>query len=735
MVGIRPLLSALLMLALLAPAGASAAATTRIIVKRDPGLSRAEQQDIRSEAGVRLVDRLSLPRTEVVSAPAGDAAQALRDLRADPDVAYAEPDRVVHAFDDPVQAAWALRNYGQDIFGIGMYDADIDAPEAWAQRTLDHVNVRGAGQQVAVVDTGVLATHEDLSGQVADTRDFVGTANGVAPGAGDGNGHGTHVAGIIAAKRNNNLGSAGVAPDSQIVALRALDASGQGQLSDIAEAFNYAGQQQIPVVNASLGVAVDSSPTLEAAIQPYVATTLFVFAAGNAGSDNDTSHVWPCNAPDANVICVGASTNRDAVASFSNYGATSVDMFAPGEAIASTVPPGVLKELAPTDKYAYMDGTSMAAPHVAAAAALVRQAAPGLDPAGIKDVLMGAVDAKAAFQGKSVTGGRLNAGRAVLNALTTTPVDDDMDGVPDAIDECLGASGPAAGCADADADGYPDAHDNCPGVSNDDQSDIDNDTVGDACDPDMDGDGDVNVSDNCVRAVNPNQADLDGDHIGDACDPDIDGDKRANGSDNCPRAANASQADLDKDKVGDACDPDIDGDGDANAADNCARTYNPTQADRDGDRIGDACDGDRDGDGRPNASDGCPDTKAFTATGCPPQDPDHDGRYDSADKCPTEPAATLDGCPLPYVTALSATARKRVATITVRTSRAATAEVVVQRKRGGRWVRVKRRVAATSGNRATIRVKRLRKGSYRAVVVVSSGAGRAAAVTKRFRVR
>src|SRR5689334_15224615 len=204
MVGIRPLLSALLMLAL-APAGASAASTTHIIVKRDPGLSRAEQQDIRSDAGVSLVDRLSLPRTEVVSAPAGDATQALHELRANPDVVYAEPDRVVHAFDDPVQAAWALRNYGQDIFGIGMYDADVDAPEAWAQRTIDHVNVRGAGQQVAVVDTGVLATHEDLQGQVAASYNFIDGANGTS-GAPDGNGHGTHVAGIIAAIRNNTRG-------------------------------------------------------------------------------------------------------------------------------------------------------------------------------------------------------------------------------------------------------------------------------------------------------------------------------------------------------------------------------------------------------------------------------------------------------------------------------------------------------------------------------------------------
>jgi thermitase len=740
MVGIRPLLPALLMFALFAPASA-AAASTRIIVKREPGLSRAERQDIRQDAGVQLVDTLVLPRTEVVAAQPGDQAQALRDLRADPDVVYAEPDRVVHAFSDPVRIAWALRNYGQNVFGVGMFDADVDAPEAWHQRTVDKLPVTGTGVQVGVVDTGVLETHEDLSGQVAETHDFVGLANGKT-GAPDGDGHGTHVAGIIAAKRDNNLGSAGVAPGAKLVALRALDDTGTGSLADIAEAFYYAGDAGIPIVNASLGVVVPSSLTLENAIKPYVDTTLFVFAAGNGGSDgvgdnNDTTHVWPCNAPEPNVLCVGASTNRDGVAGFSNYGAASVDMFAPGVDIASTVPPGVMSGLAPTVKYAYMDGTSMAAPHVAAAAALVHQAAPSLDPAGIKSELMATADAKPAFHGKSVTGGRLNAGLAVAHALAGgTPANTvDTDAVPDAIDECPTENGTAGGCPDADADGYPTAYDNCPGNRNADQSDLDGDDLGDVCDPDIDGDAKANGADNCPRAVNATQADLDKDGIGDACDPDIDNDSRANASDNCPRTANPSQADLDRDKVGDACDPDIDGDGDANAADNCVTTYNPTQADRDRDHKGDACDSDRDGDGRPNTTDRCPDVKAFTATGCPPQDPDHDGRYDAADKCPTEPAATLDGCPLPYLTALTAKGRKRGATITVSTSRAATVQITVQRKRGQGWKRVKARVKVTVGNRVTLKLKRLRKGRYRAVIVLSSTAGRSAPATKRFRVR
>src|SRR3954471_7337435 len=135
MVVIRPLSLALLMVAVLVPARASAAETTRIIVKRDPGLTTAEQRDIRADAGVRLVDTLSLPRTEVVAAPKSDASAALRELNNDPDVVYAEPDRIVHALAvDPVLPdSWALQNVGQDVFGFGFYDADIDAPEAWGQ--------------------------------------------------------------------------------------------------------------------------------------------------------------------------------------------------------------------------------------------------------------------------------------------------------------------------------------------------------------------------------------------------------------------------------------------------------------------------------------------------------------------------------------------------------------------------------------------------------------------------
>jgi hypothetical protein len=118
-----------------------------------------------------------------------------------------------------------------------------------------------------------------------------------------------------------------------------------------------------------------------------------------------------------------------------------------------------------------------------------------------------------------------------------------------------------------------------------------------------------------------------------------------------------------------------------------------------------------------------------------PPDRDGDGFVDASDACPSEYAKTLNGCQVPALTALAAKARKRAVTVTVRTSRAATVRITIQRKRGHRWVRVTRKMLATSGNRVSLKVKRLRKGRYRAVVVLSSSAGRTGATTKAFRVR
>jgi thermitase len=646
MVRIRTLPLALVVFALLFPAGAAADSPTRLIVKREPGLSGAERADIRADAGVKFVRSLTLPNTEVVSAT--NPTQALRTLRRDDDVVYAELDRTRHALDnDPgLPYQWSLRNVldQRDGYGIkGVPDADIDAIEAWQIKDTTHQFVTGVGQTVAVVDTGVDPDHVDLDGKVSDSQNFVDPDG---PGADDWNGHGTHVAGTIAAIRDNSEGIIGVAPDAQIAALRVLDADGAGTDADIADAFRWAGTHSVPVVNASLG-GPGASQTLTDAIADSPGT-LFVVAAGNDGANNDSIAYWPCNVPLSNVVCVGASTNKDQRASFSNYGSHSVDLYAPGQSILSTIPRNVVDGFE-DDDYVYMDGTSQATPHVAATAALILQANPTLTASEVRDVLLATVDHKSSFAGTSATGGRLNAGYAVAYAVAGgPPPDTDADGQVNAVDACPTRPGPSS-------------PEGCPG-------DADGDTV-------------LDDVDNCVNDDNANQADADGDHRGDVCDSSPHG-------------------------------PDVDGDGVPALDDKCPNQFG-------------------------TLANGC---VATTSTNV---DRDRDGRADPTDGCPLEPAATSNGCPLPAVASFSAKAKRcgrgRCGSVRVHTSRAATVRVTFERRvcsRGRcRWKRVSRKTTTTMSNVATVRSSRLKRGRYRAVVVLSSSAGQARPEAHGFKVR
>ncbi len=345
-----------------------------------------------------------LPRVEVVVAEDGRRARALEALRDDPAVAWAEPVRV-----RTVQAE--LQPWGV---------AQVDAGAAW-------LTTRGAGATVAVVDTGADLAHADLAARVTGNPGERGggrEANGIDDDANgfvddwrgwdfaaddnlpaDGHGHGTHVAGTVLASADEE-GVIGVAPEAGLLVLQALTASGSGYTTDIAAAFAYAGDLGVPVVNASLGAA---APTMveRAAIAAHPGT-LYVVAAGNGGADrvgddNDGAPTYPCAYPEPNLICVGASRPDDSATSFSNFGATSVDLFAPGESVVSAVPGGL----------GTMSGTSMASPHVAGAAALVTAAHPGWTTAQRKRALLGAADPVPALAGKSVTGARLDAAAAV----------------------------------------------------------------------------------------------------------------------------------------------------------------------------------------------------------------------------------------------------------------------------------------------------------------------------------
>jgi subtilisin family serine protease len=345
-----------------------------IIVARDPGLNPAQRGDVRSGAGVAHVADLSLPDTEVVRAPAGGLVEAVDALEAEPGVRYAEPNGIVRAASaDPFFTAgrlWGLENAGPPTVANGTFDADIDAPEAWARST-------GAGQQVAVVDSGTTFNQADLQGgALAPGVDFVDGDNDPT----DLTGHGTHVTGTIVARKDNNIGIAGVAPAAQVVPMRVLDGTNTGTDATIANAFNLAGDRGIPIVNASIQEQ-GFSQAVEDAISAHPGT-LYVVAAGNAvapattGTDNDATPEFPCSLPEANVICVGASDENDAPAGFSNFGLKSVDLFAPGVNIISTFIDSLCPVPAPTDPvqhgcFAADDGTSMAAPHVSGVVALM----------------------------------------------------------------------------------------------------------------------------------------------------------------------------------------------------------------------------------------------------------------------------------------------------------------------------------------------------------------------------
>jgi subtilisin family serine protease len=445
-----------------------------IIVRRDAGLSASERAAVRADAGVKLQRMLALPDAEVVTVPDGRQSSALATLNADPDVRYAEP--VVRfnaaATNDPDWGKlWALENTGQPILRRpGTKDADMDVPEAWAFG-------RGTGQVVAVIDTGIDIDHPDLAGHIAPGgRSFV---TGVSSFEDD-NGHGTNVAGVIAADADNGLGVAGVAPDAKLLPLKALKADGSGDSRSVGEALNYAGLLGIRLVNLSLGGPNDSQFMRDAmAAHPQ---TLYIVPAGNGddyssypdeipfGDDNDgprsenSGPEYPCNFPLANVICVGATDNQDSVTSWSNFGSVSVDLFAPGQSIYTTLLNG---------GYYYRSGTSLSAPLVAGEAALVLAAHPKLTAASLRQLLLATVDPIPSAAGLSVTGGRANAG----NAATVPVADADDDGVLDNLDDCRTVADPV-------------------------QSDADADALGDACDPtprgpDADGDGKAALDDSC----------------------------------------------------------------------------------------------------------------------------------------------------------------------------------------------------------------------------------------------
>jgi major intracellular serine protease len=230
----------------------------------------------------------------------------------------------------------------------------IQAPKIWEK-------TKGKGITVAILDTGCDLTHPDLKDQIIGGRNFTNDDNGDPDDYKDYNGHGTHVAGTIAAIQNNN-GVVGVAPEAKLLIIKVLDKKGSGQYEWIINGINYAIEQKADIISMSLGGPVDV-PEMHEAIQTAVQhNILVVCAAGNEGDGNDSTDEFAYPGSYNEVISVGAvDLNRNS-SRFSNSN-NEVDLVAPGEKILSTYLNGT---------YATLSGTSMATPHVSGAMALIK---------------------------------------------------------------------------------------------------------------------------------------------------------------------------------------------------------------------------------------------------------------------------------------------------------------------------------------------------------------------------
>jgi subtilisin family serine protease len=347
-------------------------------------------------------------------------------LNAQMGVRIAEPDWIVQSIGTPNDSAfaqlWGMNNIGQT---SGTVDADIDAPEAW------NICTGSKNVLVGIIDTGIDESHPDLAANMWTNPGETGLdANGNSKATNglddDGNGyiddvhgwdfvnednnphddhyHGTHCAGTIGGVGNNGIGVAGVCWNVSMVGLKFLNASGSGATSDAVEAQLYANQIGCDITSNSWGGGGYSQALKDAIDAGGAKGELFVAAAGNYGTNNDSISQYPSNYDSSNIIAVAATDKTDALAYFSCYGAITVDLGAPGVDIYSCQPGGL---------YQLLSGTSMATPHVAGACALVKAANPSLTGAQIKAAILANVDPVASLAGKTVTGGRLNVFKAV----------------------------------------------------------------------------------------------------------------------------------------------------------------------------------------------------------------------------------------------------------------------------------------------------------------------------------
>ncbi len=339
-------------------------------------------------------------------------------------VLYVEPNQVYQIGlipnDTSFNNQWGLYNNGQIIYGWwGIAGADINAVNAW------NISTGSSNVVIAVLDTGIDLNHIDLQGNLWINRgeipndgidndnngyiddyygwDFFNNDNDPS----DDNGHGTSIAGVIAAVGNNSQGITGVMWNAQIMTLKFLDKYGYGTDEDALDAILYANKMGAHVINNSWNGG-SYSKVLKDAIS--LSKALVVCAAGNESKNNDIIPEYPASYTCSNLISVAATDMEDYITYFSNYGITSVDVAAPGTYIYSTLP---------GNKYGFSSGTSMSTAFVSGLAGLIKSVRPDLTNIQIKNTILNNVDVKSSLVGKILTGGRINAYKALTNIITS----------------------------------------------------------------------------------------------------------------------------------------------------------------------------------------------------------------------------------------------------------------------------------------------------------------------------
>ncbi len=420
------------------------------IVKLKNGVTKSELGSLKS-LGVEVQSDLNVEFGSFYKvksfADKANTEEILAALNADPAVEYAEPNYIYEIVkpikeqtlsdilapvnfeaayatpnDPKFGQLWGLRNTGNNepSGGAGVAGADIDALKAWDITTGDR------SVKIAVIDTGIDYNHPDLAdnmwtntaeangrpGVDDDGNGFIDDIHGYdfANNDGDpmdGNAHGTHCAGTIGAVHNNGVGVAGVMDNVSFVAVKFLTDSGSGSLEGAIKSIDYATKMNVDLMSNSWGGGGRSEALKEAIERANAAGIVFTAAAGNSGSNNDSSPHYPSNYEVENVISVAATTAQNGMASFSCFGRNTVHIGAPGHRILSSTPNG---------KYEVFSGTSMATPHVSGAIGLLIANEGRMNPKAVRERVIATSEPTAALRGKTINGGSLNA----YNLLTDT---------------------------------------------------------------------------------------------------------------------------------------------------------------------------------------------------------------------------------------------------------------------------------------------------------------------------